>query len=266
MKDFWKKEYRFACYSWEYEALVGFYGDILGLPCIYSWYSSPVDRGAKFPIGDCRIEIVGRRPLSQLGPSAVRLEAVDIRALYEKVTADPRTNVVRPLMEYPMRKEWRFALKDPAGDHVEIFQRMEDTAGPEGAGGFRENLTNILYTAQPDKMVAFYQNEMRFPYVGVWKDGQAEEHLFKAAGGWLEIRRAAPGTPAGPCYMVVETSCADEVFDAVIKKGSGTLVWDLENTWYGVRMFQLKDPDGNIVEPLAYQHSIFDPEADVTDD
>ena len=48
----WRKEYRIVYYSWEFDTLQSFYRDLLRLPQMYGWYTSPVDRGCKFKIGD----------------------------------------------------------------------------------------------------------------------------------------------------------------------------------------------------------------------
>ena len=41
----WRKEYRIVYYSWEFDTLQSFYRDLLRLPQMYGWYTSPVDRG-----------------------------------------------------------------------------------------------------------------------------------------------------------------------------------------------------------------------------
>ena len=64
----WRKEYRIVYYSWEFDTLQSFYRDLLRLPQMYGWYTSPVDRGCKFKIGDNRLELICRHPtLPQAG-------------------------------------------------------------------------------------------------------------------------------------------------------------------------------------------------------
>ena len=58
----WRKEYRIVYYSWEFDTLQSFYRDLLRLPQMYGWYTSPVDRGCKFKIGDNRLELICRHP------------------------------------------------------------------------------------------------------------------------------------------------------------------------------------------------------------
>ena len=37
----WRKEYRIVYYSWEFDTLQSFYRDLLRLPQMYGWYTSP---------------------------------------------------------------------------------------------------------------------------------------------------------------------------------------------------------------------------------
>ena len=74
----WRKEYRIVYYSWEFDTLQSFYRDLLRLPQMYGWYTSPVDRGCKFKIGDNRLELICRHPTLPQGPAGMRLEAKDI--------------------------------------------------------------------------------------------------------------------------------------------------------------------------------------------
>lgn len=78
----WRKEYRIVYYSWEFDTLQSFYRDLLRLPQMYGWYTSPVDRGCKFKIGDNRLELICRHPTLPQGPAGMRLEARDIELCY----------------------------------------------------------------------------------------------------------------------------------------------------------------------------------------
>ena len=78
----WRKEYRIVYYSWEFDTLQSFYRDLLRLPQMYGWYTSPVDRGCKFKIGDNRLELICRHPTLPQGPAGMRLEAKDFELCY----------------------------------------------------------------------------------------------------------------------------------------------------------------------------------------
>ena len=78
----WRKEYRIVYYSWEFDTLQSFYRDLLRLPQMYGWYTSPVDRGCKFKIGDNRLELICRHPTLPQGPALTTIEAEDVNACF----------------------------------------------------------------------------------------------------------------------------------------------------------------------------------------
>ena len=118
----WRKEYRIVYYSWEFDTLQSFYRDLLRLPQMYGWYTSPVDRGCKFKIGDNRLELICRHPTLPQGPAGMRLEAKDIELCYANLKKEPRVTVIRPLQSHPWG-EYSFCIKDPVGNWVEVYQR-----------------------------------------------------------------------------------------------------------------------------------------------
>ena len=120
----WRKEYRIVYYSWEFDTLQSFYRDLLRLPQMYGWYTSPVDRGCKFKIGDNRLELICRHPTLPQGPAGMRLEAKDIELCYANLKKEPRVTVIRPLQSHPWG-EYSFCIKDPVGNWVEVYQRSE---------------------------------------------------------------------------------------------------------------------------------------------
>lgn len=92
----WRKEYRIVYYSWEFDTLQSFYRDLLRLPQMYGWYTSPVDRGCKFKIGDNRLELICRHPTLPQGPAGMRLEAKDIELCYANLKKEPRVRYPPP--------------------------------------------------------------------------------------------------------------------------------------------------------------------------
>ena len=107
----WRKEYRIVYYSWEFDTLQSFYRDLLRLPQMYGWYTSPVDRGCKFKIGDNRLELICRHPTLPQGPAGMRLEAKDIELCYANLKKEPRVTVIRPLQSHPWG-EYSFCIKE----------------------------------------------------------------------------------------------------------------------------------------------------------
>ena len=143
----WRKEYRIVYYSWEFDTLQSFYRDLLRLPQMYGWYTSPVDRGCKFKIGDNRLELICRHPTLPQGPAGMRLEAKDIELCYANLKKEPRVTVIRPLQSHPWG-EYSFCIKDPVGNWVEVYQRSEQyrpMGGDDGGCYFTDESTAILF-------------------------------------------------------------------------------------------------------------------------
>ena len=154
----WRKEYRIVYYSWEFDTLQSFYRDLLRLPQMYGWYTSPVDRGCKFKIGDNRLELICRHPTLPQGPAGMRLEAKDIELCYANLKKEPRVTVIRPLQAHPWG-EYSFCIKDPVGNWVEVYQRSEQYR-PMGAddGGcyFTDEYTAILFAEDHRLLPGFH--------------------------------------------------------------------------------------------------------------
>lgn len=163
----WRKEYRIVYYSWEFDTLQSFYRDLLRLPQMYGWYTSPVDRGCKFKIGDNRLELICRHPTLPQGPAGMRLEAKDIELCYDNLKKEPRVTVIRPLQAHTWG-EYSFCIKDPVGNWVEIYQRAEQyhpKGLDDGGGYFTDEYTAILFAEDLEKITAFYRDSMQMPVV-----------------------------------------------------------------------------------------------------
>ncbi len=103
----WRKEYRIVYYSWEFDTLQSFYRDLLRLPQMYGWYTSPVDRGCKFKIGDNRLELICRHPTLPQGPAGMRLEAKDeYTAILFAEDLEKITAFYRDSMQMPVVTSW----------------------------------------------------------------------------------------------------------------------------------------------------------------
>lgn len=194
----WRKEYRIVYYSWEFDTLQSFYRDLLRLPQMYGWYTSPVDRGCKFKIGDNRLELICRHPTLPQGPAGMRLEAKDIELCYANLKKEPRVTVIRPLQAHPWG-EYSFCIKDPVGNWVEVYQRSEQYR-PMGAddGGcyFTDEYTAILFAEDLEKITPFTGIPCRCPWsppgIGVPRIGAAASALPAALRTFGKRRRIRP--------------------------------------------------------------------------
>lgn len=162
----WRKEYRIVYYSWEFDTLQSFYRDLLRLPQMYGWYTSPVDRGCKFKIGDNRLELICRHPTLPQGPAGMRLEAKDIELCYDNLKKEPRVTVIRPLQAHTWG-EYSFCIKDPVGNWVEIYQRAEQyhpKGLDDGGGYFTDEYTAILFAEDLERSPHFTAIRCRCPW------------------------------------------------------------------------------------------------------
>ncbi len=259
--NLWNTEFRIVYYHWEYDTLLSFYKDILRFDRSYSWYASPVDRGSKFSIGDSRLELICRRPNTPQGTAGMRLQAVNINYCYNQLVREPRVTVIRPIAEH-IPGEKSFTVKDPVGNWVEVYQNTADI--PHGADSrfgtgryFTGEFTAILFVDDPDKLLGFYGGAMGMRQDGSRvhsQDGQI--YRFKSAAGYTELRKKLPHTPQGPGLITIEAHDVDEAYRQIIGKPGVHLLWDMEDTYYGIRMFQFTDDEGNMVEAIMYRRNL----------
>lgn len=255
----WRKEYRIVYYSWEFDTLQSFYRDLLRLPQMYGWYTSPVDRGCKFKIGDNRLELICRHPTLPQGPAGTRLEAKDIELCYANLKKEPRVTVIRPLQSHPWG-EYSFCIKDPVGNWVEVYQRSEQYR-PMGAddGGcyFTDEYTAILFAEDLEKITAFYRDSMQMPVVTSWDRGPEDRGCrLRSAGGFTDIRQKTENTPQGPALTTIEAEDVNACFAWLESRDDVEVLLGLTDTWYGDRIFQICDEEKNVVEVLAYRRNM----------
>jgi uncharacterized glyoxalase superfamily protein PhnB len=254
----WAKEFRLVYYSWEYDSLRSFYKDVLGMEQLYSWYTSPADRGCKVLSGDCRLELISRRPTTPVGLGGLKLRTDRINAYYESLANNPRVNFYEDISDKPWG-ERSFRLKDPIGNEVEIYQpadSVESAAGP-GRSFLTGEFTAKLYAADVEALAAAYKGVLQLEQVSAFDSGPNDKGVrLKAAGGFLEILSRKEKMPKGPLILTMEAADVDAVYHAVKGRSEFELIWDMENTWYGIRMFQVRDSEGNMTEIISYKRNI----------
>ena len=257
----WRKEYRIVYYSWEFDTLQSFYRDILRMPQMYGWYTSPVDRGCKFPIGENRLELICRHPTLPQGPAGMRLQARNIELCYKNLKREPRVTVIQPLKKQSWG-EYNFCIKDPVGNWVEVYQDIQDYT-PEipddGSGYFTDAFTAIIYAKDLEKITAFYRDSMQMPVVLSWDRGPADRgYRLRSAGGYTDIRQKTPETPQGPALTTIEAEEINNCFAWLQARDDVEVILGLTDTWYGDRICQICDGEKNVVEVLAYRRNMKD--------
>jgi len=111
-----------------------------------------------------------------------------------------------------------------------------------------------LVTDRFDEMVRFYGSDLGFPVVERWDRSNARGLRFDAGGMRLEIldnqRERRPvrlGEPADRVHVVIEVDDID-----VARKKLEIDTPSVEDTSWGARLFQLRDPDGIPVTYLQW--------------
>ncbi len=257
--ELWKTEFRIVYYHWEYDTLLSFYKNILKFDLIYSWYASPVDRGAKFAIGESRLELICRRPTTPQGTAGMRLQARNIDYCYQNLVAEPRVTIIRPI-DNGANGERSFVVKDPVGNWVEVYQRLEDMQGtlPTQGAYFTDEFTAVLFVDNMEDMLAYYRGALAMEDVYQWDNGPEDcGHRLRAAAGYTELRQKTPYTPQGPGLVTIEANNVDDAYKAIVGQPGVELIWDMEDTWYGIRMFQTRDNEGNMMEAISYRRNIW---------
>lgn len=256
----WRNEYRIVYYSWEFDTLQSFYRDVLRFEQMYGWYTSPVDRGCKFPLGENRLELICRHPTLPQGPAGMRLQAKNIDLCYKKLRREPRATLIKPLEKHEWG-EYSFCIKDPVGNWVEIYQKVEDyIAGnmeDDGSCYFTDEFTAIIYADDLEKITAFYRDSMQMPVILSWdRGGDDRGYRLKSAGGFTDIRQKTEDTPQGPALTTIEAEDVNGCFEWLEKREDVEVLLGLTDTWYGDRIFQIADGEKNVVEVLAYRRNM----------
>src|SRR5699024_8173131 len=104
----------------------------------------------------------------------------------------------------------------------------------------------------------FYQQTLEL--VPVW-DGGMEGCRLAAASGAVELRPADTNLPQGPTTIMLEADNVDDCYSRLAKKPGLHVYEHIADRPYGIRLFQLLDPDKNVIvifswsrDVMEYQH------------
>ena len=108
--------------SSHFEACKAFYQYVLGLTAFYHWDEGIEDRGIKFHAGGGVIVLLCQdNPFPEYGPIHFQLEVNDIQSVYNRVKDIVGVEITQEPFVRPYG--WKmFRMKDPAGNHVNIYQ------------------------------------------------------------------------------------------------------------------------------------------------
>lgn len=115
-------------------------------------------------------------------------------------------------------------------------------------GYFKQEFRGVFYVQDYEKAIAFYRDilELQSPYS--WDYAVDDRGTkFQVAGGMLEIIRREPEIPQGPGTIMIEAQNVNDCYESITKKPGVKVFQHLVDEPYGIRKFQLMDPDGNLV-------------------
>ena len=113
---------------------------------------------------------------------------------------------------------------------------------------FNQEFRSVFYVQDYEKALSFYRVilDLQAPYS--W-DYAADDRgtKFQVAGGMLEIIRRKPEIPQGPGTIMIEAENVNSCYESILHKPGVNVFQHLVDEPYGIRKFQLMDPDGNLV-------------------
>lgn len=113
---------------------------------------------------------------------------------------------------------------------------------------FKQEFRGVFYVKDYEKAISFYRDilELEAPYS--WDYAVDDRGTkFQVAGGMLEIIRREPEAPQGPGTIMIEAHNVNDCYNDIIKKPNVRIFQHPVDEPYGIRKFQLLDPDDNLV-------------------
>ena len=129
-------------------------------------------------------------------------------------------------------------------------------------GYFTKEVRTVLHVRDLERSAAFYRDTLELPVVYSWDTAPNDRGMkLHAASGMIEILNRAPVLPQGPTTIMLEADNVDDCYQRLMKKENLRVFEHIADRPYGIRMFQLVDPDENVIvifswtrDVLAYRH------------
>ena len=119
---------------------------------------------------------------------------------------------------------------------------------------FEKEVRTVLCVRDLERSRNFYQQTLEL--VPVW-DGGMEGCRF----GAVELRPAGADLPQGPTTIMLEADNVDDCYSRLARKPGLHVYEHIADRPYGIRLFQLLDPDENVIvifswsrDVMEYQH------------
>lgn len=117
---------------------------------------------------------------------------------------------------------------------------------------FTKEFRVMVHTENYEKMTAFYRDTLELESYYSWNYAEDDRGVkYQCGAGTVEVIQQKPPRALGPNWIIVESADVDTCYAGLKAKGCA-FTEEIETHPYGVRAFQLADPDGNIVGIFSY--------------
>lgn len=124
---------------------------------------------------------------------------------------------------------------------------------------YKNEVRSVLYIKELAKSKAFYEGVLGLEACYGWDEGPEDCGVkYPAASGMIELCRREPPLPQGPATLMMQTVNVDECYATVRARG-GNIIEPIADRPYGIRMFRMKDPDGNVVVLFSWLRDLEEP-------
>lgn len=256
----YKDELRSVLYVDDLAATADYYTDVMGLEMVYAWDNGPEDCGCKFKVvGGGYIELIHRKPIIEQGATSLWMEAKDINGMFSAISKNPKANIFEAVADkyYHARV---FRVVDPDGNATFVCAYEKDvkpyTKDARRGDFFKDEFRSVLFVEDLDACYRFYTETLEMPCVYSWDEGPGDRgYKYKAAGtdAYIETLHRKPLVPQGATTVMVEAVDVDACYARIMAKDGIRLVEDLADKPYGIRAFQILDPDDNGVIIFSYK-------------
>ena len=255
----YKNELRAVMYVDDLEATAAYYADVMGLEKVHEWNNGPEDKGCVFKVvGGGHIELIVGKPLIPQGATSLWMEAKDIDGVYSTIEKTPDNGIYEAVTDkyYHARV---FRVVDPDGNATFVCAYEPDlvpyTKDAQRGNFFKDEFRCVLFVEDLEACFKFYTEVLEMPCTYSWNEGPNDSgYKVKAAGtgAYIENLHRYPLVPQGATTVMVEAEDVDAAYAAIMAKDGIRMVEDIQDKPYGVRSFQILDPDDNGVIIFSY--------------
>lgn len=255
----YKNELRSVMYVDDLKGTEAYYTEVLGLKKVYEWDNGPEDCGCKIEVtGGGYLELLHRKPIIEQGATSLWMEAKDIDGMYATLAKNPAANIFEAVADkyYHARV---FRIVDPDGNATFVCAYEKDvkpyTKDAEVGDFLKDEFRSVLFVEDLDACYKFYTEILEMPCVYSWDEGLGDRGFkYKAAGtgAYIETLHRYPLVPQGATTVMVEAVDVDAAYHRIMAKPDIRLIEDIADKPYGIRSFQIMDPDDNGVVIFSY--------------